>query len=150
MLLGTNEGCPAECGVALGYVDGPDLAGKVIYITEQPFMNALKMGEVEGASYRLNCEFHHSDVADLGLCRLQFLGIGDTRPIGQNTIGIRKLFVHGPYTAILTKVLLYQLIRGCLAREQLPTVSYYSLGYPKPLHASVEQSSLHYHVTLGW
>ena len=89
-MRGINVGCPAECGVALGYVDGPDLAG-----------------EVEGAPYRLDCEFHGSDVADFGLCRLQYLGIGDTQLVGQNSIGIRKLLVHGLYPAILTKVLLY-------------------------------------------
>ena len=107
MLLGTNEGCPAECGVALGYVEGSDLAGEVVCVTEEPFVNALKMGEVEGSPYQLDCEFHGSDVADFGLCRLQYLGIGDTQLVGQNSIGIRKLLVHGLYPAILTKVLLY-------------------------------------------
>ena len=108
------------------------------------------MGEIERAPYGLDCEFHHSDVADLGLCRLQFLGIGDTQPIGQNTAGIRRLSAYGLYPAILTRVLLDQLIGGCLTREQLPTISYYSLGYPKPLHASVKQSGFDDHVTPAW
>ena len=119
------------------------------YITEQPLVNALKMGEVDRAPYRLDCESHHSDVADLSHCRLQFIGIGDTLLVEQNTIGIRQLFVRGLYPAILTKVLLYQLICGCLAREQLPTISYYSLGYPKPLYVSVEQSGFNDRVTLA-
>ena len=136
--------------MALGYVDGSDLAGEVVYVAEQPRVNALQMGEVEGSPYRLDCEFHGSDVADFGLCRLQYLGIGDTQLVGQNSIGIRKLLVHGLYPAILTKVLLHQLIRGCLAREHLLTISYHSLAYPKPLHASVEQSGFDDHVTLAW
>lgn len=116
MLLGINERGPAECSMALGYVDGPALARKAVY-----HRTAARECAADGRSRK--SALPDSDVADLGLCRLQSLGIGDTQLVGQNTIGIRKLFAHGLYPAILTNVLLYQLIRGCLAREQLPTIS---------------------------